>query len=1023
MLPEKPMLLFAQYSSFRSSLTGGKSVFIRCLSIMLLLIGTLVLGGCATKDHSAVAPEGLPIGARLALPKSAKALGDVACEFYKAGDQQGLEQFEVRCPGWERAAGFVWRGQIPRPGAGWEEKFFNQSELAKTVQTDADCGDPESSRILNDQPAYLRRCVSHNGGFPYLLIAAGAADRAFVLWGPAHLAPLFEEFVLASSQGATLEKLPGSQSQLIALAEQSIAPEGRLIGLEDMGQFTALDELSTLYNSAKNHQRALELAQRALEIHERIKGADNPSGGYLVARVARELSLLQPGAAEAMFQRAEPLVKASPDVSDWPEFLVYRAWHELDRGDLEQAERYARQSWDLSQTAVARARRGEMNPRVAHSLIGVGDVYSQIGKLTEAEAAYTQALRIFDKVRGGDYHWVGESRQRLAEVYRRRQSFAQAREQAQAAVDLKRALFGESRALAEALITWAHVERAADQSERALALWREARKNLLSDRATLAQLKTEDIEGYLELLFELVHTDTADRKVALLDEAFTVSQLGQTPAAGRAVTQVAARLAETDPEVRDAARSLQDELKARQDLQYELGLEQSKPVLARDSAKEEALKVKLRTATEAYQRQEERLQAQFPRYGRLVTPSPLSAPEVAKLLRRNEALLRVLPGAQETWVFLIKADGTLRGAAVKLTSQQLTAEVARLRAGVDASSGSLPVFDLVLAHEIYQQLLGSLEPELTGVEHLIVAPAGPLLSLPPALLVRRDPDDPSDYRQAAWLVRDMALSLLPSVIALEQFRQVAGASQARLPFIGFGDPVFSKQTGALRGGGNGGGVDRLMRNCQLDIKTLSQLPQLPETETELRTLARTLGAQREQSVILGREATVPAVQTSHLQNYRIIAFATHALLPGELDCLTEPALALTPQATVNPSDNGLLGASAIADLKLDAEWVLLSACNTAGAGSGSLRGEGLSGLATAFFYAGTRALLASHWYVVSEPTVFLTTHTFDAYRKFPHLGRAEALRKAQLALLEQPNMAHPIFWAAFTLIGESSPSQ
>jgi CHAT domain-containing protein len=88
-----------------------------------------------------------------------------------------------------------------------------------------------------------------------------------------------------------------------------------------------------------------------------------------------------------------------------------------------------------------------------------------------------------------------------------------------------------------------------------------------------------------------------------------------------------------------------------------------------------------------------------------------------------------------------------------------------------------------------------------------------------------------------------------------------------------------------------------------------------------------------------------------------------------------------------------------------------------------LRGEALSGLATAFFYAGSRALLASHWYVVSEPTVFLTTRTFDAYQQSPSIGRAEALRRAQLALLEQPNMAHPIFWAAFTLIGESSPLQ
>ncbi|MCB1766659.1 MAG: tetratricopeptide repeat-containing protein, partial [Candidatus Competibacteraceae bacterium] len=757
----------------------------RHYGVVLLLVGVLTLWGCATGGNrrSTAAPEGLPVGTRIALPEDAKALGDVACEFYKSGSDEGLEQFEVRCPGWERPAGQVWRGNLPRPAAQWEERFLNQGALAKTVQTEADCGDPESTRILNEQPAYLRRCTSYNGGFPYLLIAAGVDNRAFILWGPAHLAPLFESFIQASLRGTAQETLPGSRSQLIALAEQAIAPEGRSIGLEDMGQFTALDELSTLYNSAKNHQRALELAQRALEIHERIKGANHPSGGYLAARIGRELSRLQPGAAEAMFQRAEPLVKASADASDWPELLVYWAWYALDRGEEARAEQYAQQSWELSQAAAARSQQGAMNPRIAHSLIGVGDVYVELGKLAEAEAAYSQALTIFDTVRGGDYHWVGQSHQRLAEVYRRRQAYGQARDHAQAAVELSRALFGEGRALAEALMTQAQVERSAGQPERALELWRETRRMLLSDPTALAQMQTQDVEGYLELLFELIDSNAAGDQSALLDEAFTVSQLGQTPAAGRAVTQVAARLAETDPEVRETARALQDALKARQDIQYELGVEQSRPFLERDTAKEEALKAKLRTAAEEYALREQQLQARFPRYGRLVTPTPLNAAEVAKLLRSNEALLRVLPGQRETWVFLVKADGTLRGAAVKVPAPQLTVEVERLRAGVNASSGRLPDFDLLLAYQLYQQLLGPLESALVGVEHLIVAPSGALLSLPPALLVRRPPD-PGDYRQAAWLVRDMAFSLLPSVVALEQFRQVAGSSQARLPFIG-----------------------------------------------------------------------------------------------------------------------------------------------------------------------------------------------------------------------------------------------
>lgn len=126
--------------------------------------------------------------------------------------------------------------------------------------------------------------------------------------------------------------------------------------------------------------------------------------------------------------------------------------------------------------------------RIAHSLIGVGDVYVALNQLNEAEAAYSQALKIYDSVRGGDYHWVGESRQRLADVHRRRQNFAQARSEAQAAIDLDRTLFGDSRALAEALITLARVERDAGQPRRALELWREKarQKTRLMFRLTYA---------------------------------------------------------------------------------------------------------------------------------------------------------------------------------------------------------------------------------------------------------------------------------------------------------------------------------------------------------------------------------------------------------------------------------------------------------------------------------------------------------------------------------------------------------
>jgi CHAT domain-containing protein len=119
-------------------------------------------------------------------------------------------------------------------------------------------------------------------------------------------------------------------------------------------------------------------------------------------------------------------------------------------------------------------------------------------------------------------------------------------------------------------------------------------------------------------------------------------------------------------------------------------------------------------------------------------------------------------------------------------------------------------------------------------------------------------------------------------------------------------------------------------------------------------------------------------------------------------------------------DDGLLTASEVAQLDLDADWVVLSACNTAAGEKGDA--EALSGLARAFFYAKTRALLVSHWYVDSEAAVKLTTGVFDVLREDPKIGRAEALRRsmARLIMSGHPEEGHPEYWAPFVLVGEGA---
>ena len=150
----------------------------------------------------------------------------------------------------------------------------------------------------------------------------------------------------------------------------------------------------------------------------------------------------------------------------------------------------------------------------------------------------------------------------------------------------------------------------------------------------------------------------------------------------------------------------------------------------------------------------------------------------------------------------------------------------------------------------------------------------------------------------------------------------------------------------------GAGVDR---------SRLGQaLPQLPDTADELKAVALELGAPSA-DIHLGRDASETTVKRAPLADYRIVYFATHGLVAGDIKGLAEPSLALTIPPQPSDLDDGLLTASEVAQLKLNADWVVLSACNTiAGDKPGA---EALSGLARAFFYAGARALLVSHWAV------------------------------------------------------------
>ncbi len=219
-----------------------------------------------------------------------------------------------------------------------------------------------------------------------------------------------------------------------------------------------------------------------------------------------------------------------------------------------------------------------------------------------------------------------------------------------------------------------------------------------------------------------------------------------------------------------------------------------------------------------------------------------------------------------------------------------------------------------------------------------------------------------------------------------------------------------------------------------DIEHVRHLSPLPETADELCEVSRRLGAP-ESEVLLGDRASEGSLkdlsEQGRLAEYGILHFATHGALTGQVQGAAEPGLILTPPAAGTTDaralerDDGYLSASEIAALKLDADWVILSACNTAGPSTGGRdesgeNAEALSGLARAFFYAGARALLVSHWEVGSHAAVKLTTGAFAALKARPAIGRAEALRMSMRELIENGTglEVHPAQWGPFVVVGE-----
>ncbi len=742
-----------------------------------------------------------------------------------------------------------------------------------------------------------------------------------------------------------------------ALARRQLDSVKRTFG-EDSSVFAvSLSQLANILIGRNDFASAEPIARRVIEIHEGLADAEPENidnAQRALAAILRGLD--RPEEARAVEAQVKSLPQDDRDVAAANDLIT--------AGDIDGGLRLFQES--LTRLIAAR---GTADTFVAVRQAQIASIMLEHGlQFDAADRLYRQSIATIERLLGED------------------------------SPDLIASLTGLA-ALGSVRRDWQAVITAANRATQIAETW----ANDLATKEQLTALELESSQGFnyrlqIYAAWQLAE-QVPDRMPEMMNAAFVAFQRASSSGAALALQRMAERRAVDDPEFAILVRRQQDlaqkvaaearAAKARAakpagDAVFS-GITETELQLAVIKAK---IQKKLGTAAKG-------------------AGQPLSLSEIQALLRPGElvvVLTEAMPGAAGGLAMAISADNAW-WVAIDTDSLKNHSKALRISLGAtsgargvipapdDSAEATVPAFDFTASLEIYEIALAPFNDALAQSSALILIPSPGLFDVPFTAAMRTptaDPAAPSALRDASWLIRSHALSVLPSLASLKALRALPMPIGTRFPLAGFGNPQF---------GGVGSG-----------------LPALPDTASELQHLAGSLKPEGSK-LFLGADATEAVLKAGDFSAFSVLAFATHGLKAGELTGLEEPALALTPGG----GEDGLLTASEVANLKLDADWVILSACNTAS--GANPEAEGFSGLARAFFYAGARSLLVSHWPVYSDAAVKLTTGALDALASNPDIGRAEALRRSMLAILDtdsNPTHWHPTYWAPFALLGDGS---
>ncbi len=766
----------------------------------------------------------------------------------------------------------------------------------------------------------------------------------------------------------TIHYYRGQLSEASKITEQSLELS-RAMGDAD-GEAVSENNLASIHHARGQLQKAALLYTRLLE---RVPAKDRGVIFYNVGALYLELG--DPEKALENYENAQETYRKAGISDGEVKALTGIGWTRQRMGDpqaalaaCDQARKLLpKESWDISHYR--------------------GLALLDLGQLQQALESIERAVKFAQT--SSDVAREAWSLLALGSVYRALKKPDLAIEQLNRAIEMGRSIEAQN-IVAPGLLERAALLRGQGRLDQALSDIEAAVKTIESVRRNIAgqQIRTAFFasrqsyyELYIDLLMELAerHPEKSYRAEALAaSERSHARGLLDLLAEGRIDLSQG-----LDPDLKERDDRLTDEL-AR--IQTELRTKKPSPGRITE----------LRSRLDELDRLREQLdweiRARNPRYAQVLYSDPLTLREIQEGLDEKAALVEYFLGERRSLLFVVTKEGL---SSYELPPASTIAEqVLRLRKALERESPLTRATFLDSAFRLYKDLLAPAEEVLARKPELIIVPDRDLYYVPFEALLT-EPGGDRLYRDLPYLLHRHSIAYVPSASVLAGLRapEPKGSPRERLvAFAPFATPA--RESGVSRDGSGEAGF-------------WSSAP-LPASGREVAGItALYAGAARQ---FLNGEATEENVK----QNPVVAAagrlhFATHAS-PDERHPELSALILARPDG--RPGD-GLLQVHEIFNLKLSADLVVLSACQTA-LGK-RMTGEGLIGLTRAFFYAGVPSLVVSLWNVTDGPTPELMV---EFYRDLDQSGnKATALRSAKRAMIERKSYSHPSYWAPFILLG------